>query len=256
MQEKIYFNNSKGDKLCGIISNPTDDTSKPVIILCHGFITSKDSFTNSKLERILNKNNISTFRFDFFGHGESEGDLKDVTISEAVDDILNAIKYLKNKSYSKIGLVGSSFGGNASIIVASKTDDLFLLALKAPVSNYKERDIKLKGEDFINDWREKGYRIHISDNGNKYRLNFTFFEDYDNNNGYEVAKKIKIPTLIVHGDKDESVPIEQSRKIATLIQSSELVEIKNGGHQFNKPGEFDKMLDLVSGFIIKQCSEE
>jgi len=256
MQEKIHFNNSKGDRLCGIISNPTDDTSKPVIILCHGFTTSKDNFTNSNLERILNKGSISTFRFDFFGHGESEGLFEDITISEAVDDILNAIKYLKSKSYSKIGLVGSSFGGIASIMAASKTDDLFLLALKAPVSNYKERDIEIIGEDFIRDWEEKGFRVYISGNGNQHKLNFTFFEDYDNNNGYEAAKKIKIPTLIIHGDKDDSVPIEQSRKIATLIQNSKLMEIKNAGHQFDKPGEFDKMLDLISGFIIRQCNKE
>ncbi|MCK4540579.1 alpha/beta fold hydrolase [Candidatus Parcubacteria bacterium] len=256
MQKKIHFNNTKGDRLSGIISNPTDDTSRPVIILCHGFTTSKDNFTNSNLERILNKSSISTFRFDFFGHGESEGLFEDITISEAVDDIVNAIKYLKSKSYSKIGLVGSSFGGIASIMTASKTDDLFLLALKAPVSNYKERDIEIKGENFINDWKEKGHRIYVSGNGNKHKLNFTFCEDYDNNNGYEAAKKIKIPTLIVHGDKDESVPIEQSRKIVALIQNSELVEIKDGGHQFNNPGEFNKMLDLISSFIIKQCNKE
>jgi alpha/beta superfamily hydrolase len=68
-----------------------------VIILCHGFTTSKDSSTNIELEQKLNSKNIATLRFDFFGHGESEGDFKNITISEAVDDILNAIKYLKNE---------------------------------------------------------------------------------------------------------------------------------------------------------------
>ena len=95
MQEKIHFSNSKGNKICGILSNPTSETNVPVIILCHGFTTSKDGSTNTKLEKIFNNHKIATFRFDFFGHGESEGNFEDITISEAVDDILNAIKYKK-----------------------------------------------------------------------------------------------------------------------------------------------------------------
>jgi len=253
MQEKVYFKNSKGDKICGVLSSPTDDISKPIIILCHGFSTSKDNSTNTHLERILNKSNISTFRFDFFGHGESEGLFEDITTSEAVDDILNAIKYLISKSYSKIALVGSSFGGIASIMAASRTDDLFALALKAPVSDYKECDIEAEGEDFIQEWKEKGYRHYIGSKGDKHKLNYAFFEDYDNhNNGYEAAKKIKIPTLIVHGDADIDVPIEQSRKTATIIKNCRLEELKNCTHRFDNPGEFEKMLDLIASFIIKQ----
>src|SRR3989338_7186738 len=131
MQEKSYFSNSKGNKICGILSNPTSELSTPVIILCHGFTTSKNNFTNTKLEKMFNEQKISTFRFDFFGHGESEGNFEDITISEAVDDISNAIRLLKNLGYSKIGIVGSSFGGMAALLVASKIDDLFVLALKS-----------------------------------------------------------------------------------------------------------------------------
>jgi len=127
MKEKIFFKNSKGNKLCGILSNPTSKKEKPIIILCHGFSTSKEGRTYVRLEEILNDNGISTFRFDFFGHGESEGKFEEVTTFESVDDIHNAIKFLKKSGYIKIGLVGSSFGGMASIIEAGKTDELYIL---------------------------------------------------------------------------------------------------------------------------------
>ncbi len=254
MKKKMYFENSKGNRLCGILSNPTDETSKPVIILCHGFFTGKDSFTNSNLEQILNKEKISTFRFDFFGHGESEGSVEDITLSEAVDDILEAIECLKEEGYSKIALVGSSFGGAASIMAASQSNDLFALALKAPVPDYKEHSTQKYGEDSIREWKERGYR-YIMDKGKKYKFNYTFFEDYDNNNGYKAAEKIKIPTLIVHGDMDKSVSIERVRKISSFIKDCELVEFKNCGHEFDKPGEFNRMLTLISDFIIKQSKK-
>ena len=114
MEEKLYFQNSKGNKLCGILSNPTGDKTRPIIILCHGFNSSKNSSTNTALKLILSRNNISSFRFDFFAHGESEGNFEDLTQSEAVDDALQAIKFIKNLGYTKIGLFGSSFGGLAA----------------------------------------------------------------------------------------------------------------------------------------------
>jgi dipeptidyl aminopeptidase/acylaminoacyl peptidase len=247
MIEKIYFENSKGNKLCGILSNPTENKDKPVIILCHGFTTSKNSSTYVRLEKILNENGISTFRFDFFGHGESEGKFEDVTTSEAAADILNAIKFLKNLGYSKSGLVGSSFGGMASIIAASKTDDLFILALKSPVSDYLGKLISQKSEQEIETWRERGY-IYYKE---KLKLNYSFFEDAGKVNGHEAAEKIRIPTLIVHGDKDDSVPIEQSKKTANLIENCKLEIIEGADHYYSKPEDFEKMLDLISKFIIK-----
>jgi len=250
MEEKIYFNNSKNNKLCGILSNPTNSKQKPIIVLCHGFKTSKDSNTYTKIQDIFNRDDISTFRFDFFGHGESEGKFEDITISEAVDDTLNAIKLLKKFGYTKIGLVGSSFGGLAALIAASKTKDLFVLALKSPVSDYQELELEKKSKKELNEWKQKGYNYYISGDGNKHKLNYTFFEDFKNNNGYEAAKKLKIPTLIVHGDKDESVPIKQSKKTAKIIKDCTLEIINGADHKYSNPKQFKLMLTLISKFII------
>jgi alpha/beta superfamily hydrolase len=252
MQEKIYFSNSKGNKICGILSNPTFETSTPVIILCHGFTNSKDSSTNTQLEKIFNNHKIVTFRFDFFGHGESEGNFENITISEAVDDILNAIKYLKDKGFSKLGLVGSSFGGMSSIMAASKTNNLFVLVLKSPVSDYYEVDTKRRTKEEIEEWKTRGYVIHRNSKGEEKRLNYSFFDDFKNNNAYKAAKKIKIPTLIVHGDEDKTVPVEQSKKTSSIIENCKLEIITGADHKYSNPREFEKMLDLISNYIIER----
>ena len=252
MQEKIYFSNSNGVKLCGILSNPASDVFSPIIILCHGFTTSKDNFTNRKLEEILNQKNIVTFRFDFFGHGESEGDFSQITISEGVDDILQAVKYLKTLGYSKIGLFGGSFGGICAIMAASKIKDLYLLALKSAVGNYKERDLAVKSKEELTSWKQEGYQIYVSGNGDEHKLNYSFFEDYDNNDGYIAAENIKIPTLVVHGDADESVPVEQAVKISKILQNGKLELVEGANHHYSGLGHFDKMIKIISDFIIKE----
>jgi len=251
MKRKISFKNAKGNKLVGVLSNPTNDMSRPIIILCHGFSTGKSSDTYVSLEQRLNKKIVSTFRFDFFGHGESEGKFEDITTTEAVDDILNAIKFLKKLGYRKIGLVGTSFGGIASIMAASKTDDLQVLALKSPVSNYEDKYIKAETKEELEEWKRKGWKYYITGDGKKLRLNYNFYEDFKNNDGYKAVKKIKIPTIIIHGDKDESVPVEQSKKTASLMKNCKLEIIKEADHRYSKPEDREKMLNLISEFVVK-----
>ncbi len=254
-QEKVYFKNSKEDRLCGILSNPTGDKERQVIIFCHGFNSSKESKTNIALQKKLNNGKISTFRFDFFGHGESDGKFEDITISEGVDDTLNAIDFLKKQGYSKMGLFGSSFGGITSVMTASKTDNLSMLALKSPVSNFKEILVSELGED-IKKWKKRGYRHHIDRSGEKKRLNYSFFKDSKNNNGYQVAEKIETPTFIVHGGDDVAVPVSQSTKISGFIKNCKLEIINGADHWYSKEGEFEKMVNLVSEFIIHNSISE
>lgn len=250
MRQKVWFQNSKGDSLCGILSD--SGTNTQIVILCHGFSSTKDNSTNLRLEEILRKNKISSFRFDFYGHGESDGKFENITISEAVDDVLKSISYLKKRKYKKIALMGGSFGGIASIMAASKTKGLAFLVLKCPVSNYKEKRLLEMSKFELETWKKKGWTYYESGRHGKLRLNYTFFQDFDKNNGYLAAKKIKAPTLIVHGDKDESVPIEQSKKTSRLIKNCKLEIIKGADHRFTNPEHFEKMIGLISGFIIKE----
>ena len=97
MEEKVFFENSKGDKLCGILSDPG---SKIIVVMCHGFASGKDSNTNKRLQKELNDKGIATFRFDFYGHEESEGDFENITISEAIDDTLKAIELYEKDNQS------------------------------------------------------------------------------------------------------------------------------------------------------------
>ncbi len=188
---KTIFENSSGIRLCGIHSTPSDDKPESIFILCHGFSTSKDGRTSTQLEKTLNEGGLATFRFDFFGHGESGGHFEDITISEAVDDVLQALNFVKTSGYKRIGLIGSSFGGLASILAASRTDDLFLLALKSPVSDYMELlTHRNHGGEIIKEWRKKGIISLKGADNSDLKLKYAFVEDAQKADGYCAAKKI------------------------------------------------------------------
>ncbi len=252
MKKKVFFISFHDHKLCGILSAPSDDKNCSLIVLCHGFSTSKDGRTYTGLEKRLNQANVGTFRFDFFGHGESEGKFEDITISEAVDDVLSAIRYVKESGYKKIGLMGSSFGGFASIVAAGQTDDLFVLALKSPVSDYLGLLIARNRKLDIDAWKQNSFIAFEGPEGEERRLSFSFYENSERYDGYFYARKVQIPTLIVHGDHDGTVPLEQSKKAATLIQDCRLEVIEGADHIYSNPMHFDRMLDLIANFLLRE----
>ncbi len=247
METKVTFNNSKKDKLIGVFDLVSEDKSLPIFIIAHGFGSNKESSSKRTADK-LNSNGYNAFRFDFWAHGESDGSFEDITITEAVDDILKAIDYLKSQGYTRIGLVGNSFGGIASIMAASQTNDLYLLILRSPVSHYVEKK-KANEPEELAEWKRNGFMIYENAKGVKSRLNYGFMEDAENNDGYKVAPNIKVPTLIIHGDKDESVPVEQSKKISKLIPDCRLEIIKNGDHRYTGPGDFEKAMNFIVDFI-------
>jgi dipeptidyl aminopeptidase/acylaminoacyl peptidase len=73
------------------------------------------------------------------------------------------------------------------------------------------------------------------------------------------AKEAKIPVLLFHGDHDQTVDIEQSRKFAGALRGAgkpvKLVEIKDMGHQyiFMTPDMMLEQLDLIDAYLKSDC---
>ncbi len=194
--EKRKFKNSKSFTLSAIYEG--EDRNAPVVIICHGYTSSKDRpLTQGALAHKLIERGISAFRFDFTGHGESEGSISKITPLDAYDDLVCAVK---NLGKEKFALYGSSFGGFTAILYATQ-NPVLALALKAPVSDYAvtARIVSPAREHFIQNTKE----IDL----------------------YKKAKNIKCPTLIVHGDKDDVVPITQSQKLIAALKCEKKLEV-------------------------------
>jgi len=241
---KVEFKDSQGRKLIGILSNPAN--SDKVVVLCHGFGSSKNSKTYLQIEGLLNSQGIAVFRFDFFGHGDSDGDFADITLTKAVDGALSALDYVKSQGFKTVGLFGSSFGGITSLIVASKNPGIRCLCLKSPVSDYLGVIILNIGEHKLDDWKINGsieYRDGLM-------LNYSFYQDAQKYDSDEFAPKINVPTLFVHGNVDDIVPLEQSISTSKKVKDAKLEIVKGADHLYHEG--FDEMLKLVTDFLVKQ----
>ena len=222
MEEKVRFSDGHGNKVSAILSTPDHEDKQgiPIVIMCHGLGTGKDSATNLALERIFLKQGIATFRFDFFAHGESEGKVENRSVTLFVNDILKAIEYVKNKGYNRMGICGASLGGVAAVIAASKTPYLSVMVLKAAGMGNSRNMPNYKKEFDAKTWIEAG-------------------------------KKVGIPTLIVHGTADEEVEVKLGKELASSIKGSLLELVEGADHMFSKKEDFERMVKDISTFMIR-----
>jgi alpha/beta superfamily hydrolase len=83
MEEALTFHDRHGHGIAAILNVPDEPTTR-LAVLCHGFLSSKNSVTNRTLTRLLNERGLATFRFDFFGQGDSDGPFEEITTTLAV----------------------------------------------------------------------------------------------------------------------------------------------------------------------------
>ena len=91
--------------------------SKGLILFVHGLTSSQDEPMFKEAERYFNEKQYSTFRFNFYGNLEGERKLTDITLQDHITDVNNIIHFLSLQGFSKIFLVGHSYGGIVNLYV-------------------------------------------------------------------------------------------------------------------------------------------
>ena len=242
MQETpLVFQDGAHQAVSAMLAEPAR-TSDRAVILCHGFLSNKDSRTNLRLTHLLVEQGISTLRFDWFGMGDSGGDFHRITVARCCDQLEHAIGLMRDRGYSELGIVGSSFGGLLAILVGQHHPELRAIGLKCPVPDFPEMLEHEFGPDGIEEWQRTNYIPDVTGGTVPIALDFAFYESCRAFNAYEAACSIKAPVLIVHGEQDELVPFHQIRQLEDALPGDkELVLLPEADHQFGSPEDFRRM---------------
>jgi pimeloyl-ACP methyl ester carboxylesterase len=250
MDELLTFQDAKGRRISAVFSGAVQPPQS-VVLLCHGFLSSKNSTTNKALTRALNETGIATFRFDFFGQGESEGPFEDITVSLAVEQADAAVALIRSRGYDRIGLAGSSFGGLVAILVTAQRQDIACLALKCPVVDFAE-ELRLEfGPDELERWRSTDTIPNLLGGPGRVRLKYGMYEDCQQHVAYEPASRILAPTLIVQGARDELVPLHQSQRLFSALQGPKRLDLlPEADHQFSRGEDFRTMTAAMTEWLV------
>jgi pimeloyl-ACP methyl ester carboxylesterase len=127
-------------------------------------------------------------------------------------------------------LIGSSLGGLSACRVAEQDARVCALVLMAPAFQLTQRWRERLGEVGWSAWQATGW-LDTTDyrDGSRARIDFGFVEEMDRIDAKDGGwPDVRVPTLIVHGVKDETVRIEQSRAFARGKRHVRLVEVDDG----------------------------
>lgn len=244
--KRVYFYNKTGEKLSGILHTPEKST-KSAVIICHGYASSKDN--KEVWAEAIWKKGIAVLRFDFSGHGESEGLFEEMTITKIAGDLMSAVDFLESLGYQKIGATGHSLGGLACLSAASNDKRIRAIApVSAPTDfrHFFDGLEKRLGMDFADRWKKSKSISFYGKN-----MNYGFYEDVVKYNDEKMLEKIICPVLLIHGDKDILVDSNQSVNAFNLLKEPKSLEIiRNAGHMF-EGRQYQEMVDLTAEWLEK-----
>lgn len=233
VQERIIVPNKDDKKLVGLL----DDTgSRELVIICHGFRSSKESETLANLATALNSNGISAFRFDFSGNGESEGEFLYGNYWNEVEDLRAVVLYFSGKERKVNTIIGHSKGGNAVLLYASKHHDIVgtVINISGRYDLTKGIEDRL-GKDFERRINEDGFIDATNQQGNVvYRVTKESLMDRLQTDMKSAALSISknCRVLTIHGSKDEIIPVTDAFEFDKLIPNHSLHVIDEANHSY------------------------
>ena len=206
------------------------------IVFLHGFMSDLEGKKPKAFHDFAKKNNLGFLALEYYGHGKSSGKFIDGNISRWSKDVNTLIKRVVKKN--KMILIGSSMGAWISLnqFKYFKKQIIGFLGIgSAPefLENlmWKKFSKKMKKEI------KKNGIINLKHGKYEYPISYQLIKDGRKNKILHKKITHSIKIVMIHGSKDESVPVIYSKKILKIFKTSKkkLIVIKNGDHSLSSP---------------------
>lgn len=186
-------------------------------------------------------------RFDYFGHGESEGDFAEGDITRWRAD---ALAVLEEMVEGPAVLVGSSMGGWLACLAAmAQPEHVAALILVAPAPDFTETlmapEIPPEGRA---DLAERGVWLRPSAYGDPYPITRNLLEDGARWSILPGPVPITVPVRILQGGEDPDVPWRHALELAHALRSDDVVFtlVKDGDHRLSRPQDIARLIAAVA----------
>ncbi len=211
---------------------------KLYIVFLHGFMSDIEGKKPQALYVFAKRNKLGFLTLEYSGHGKSSGSFTKGNISIWTKDTKAAIKKIVKKN--NFILVGSSMGS----WIALNQFKYFKSQIKGFVGigsapeflsklMWNKFSKKIKSE-IIN----KGKTI-IKNGNYEYPITYQLIKDGRKNQVLNRNINLKIKVSMIHGQKDEIVPVSSSRSVLSIFKKAikKLVIIRGGDHSLSNKNQ-------------------
>ena len=226
------------------------------IIFLPGFMSDIDGKKPQAFKKYAVKNKLGFLAIEYSGHGKSSGKFTKGNITKWSNDAKYSIKKIVKKN--KFILVGSSMGAWVSLNqfkyfenqivgfvgIGSAPEFLDRLMWKK-FTNKIKKEIVSKGISIITHGDSKFKQQ------NQYPITYQLIKDGRKNKILSKKIRSRIKVTMIHGSKDEVVPVSFSRKVLSVFPNAQkkLVVIKNGDHSLSNQVPLKKIINELKSVI-------
>lgn len=243
--ESEVWIHSGSRRIYGVLSHPKSVKGKcPLVIIAHGFNGTHHFGKN--YFKPLNDMGYQCFSFDFpcgSVNSRSDNNTMEMSVLDEVNDLKTIIRYFKetpNTDVSDIVVIGESQGGLVAALTASEMrKEIKKLILVYPALCIPDN------------WNSRYQDVAaIPDTTRLWNVPMgkRFFMELRDMKVFDAIAKFKRPVLIIQGDADRIVSLEDSRRAVELYKKAHLHIIPNAGHGF-KPHEFRESVEQIQHFL-------
>lgn len=261
------------------VTRLSEEQNLPVIIFCHGYKGFKDWGAWHGMANTFAEAHFCFIKFNFSHNGgtmEQPIDFPDLeafgnnNYTKELDDLEAVINWIFQNEHLKkainlnnISLIGHSRAGGIVSIKAAENARIKNVISLAGVSSFGKRT-STTGD--LEKWKRDGVKYVLNGRTKQQMPHYyQFYEDFIKNEKRLTIKRaisnLKIPHLIVHGDNDTSILIEEAKNLHEWNPKSKLVIIEDADHVFNTkhpwkgnalPKQLKDVIYACIAFIKKQ----
>ncbi|MFC6999217.1 alpha/beta hydrolase family protein [Rufibacter roseus] len=227
-----------------------DGNAKPVVVFVHGFKGFKDWGHFDLLADFFAQHGFVFLKLNL-SHNGVEPDGKDLSNMEAfgnnnfcieLDDVKTLLDYVQagpkeiqaeEMEVNYLFLVGHSRGGGLVLLKAAEDERVSGVATWSAISDIDQR----WSTEFMEKWKRDGVQYVLNGRtGRQMPLYYQLVENCQaNKKRLDIAKateRLQVPVLIIHGERDETVPVQMAHDLHACNPYAELYLIPEANHSF------------------------
>ena len=219
----------------------------PTVIWLGGFHSEMSGTKGEALARWASECGRDFLRFDYFGHGQSQGRFENGTISRWRGDALAVIDQLTT---GPLLLVGSSMGGwLASLAALARPERVAALALIAPAADFTRvlltPSLPPEAREAIA--RDGAWTRPSLYDGDGYPITRALLEDGEQWCILPGPVAITVPVRILQGGEDPDVPWTHALDLARALEGPDVVFtlIRDGDHRLSRPQDIARLIAAI-----------
>ena len=221
-----------------------------MVIIAHGFMGNKNEPLLKDIADNLLKKGVASIRFDFNGHGQSEGKFEHMTVLNEIEDANCIFNYVSSLDYVKsISMVGHSQGGVVTAMLSGQLKNKIKKAvLLAPAAVLRDDAIRGTIMGVMYDAANPPEEIKLLFGNLK--LGGNYVKIAQTLPIYDTARQFTGQLCVIHGTYDRVVPYTYGERFHEIWPKSELVIQDYFDHGFSQ--NIYRSTDIVADFLIRQ----